>query len=133
MRTGPAILMLTQLAGLCACTTPEAAVQPTGREQPATILNASSEVRAELLAAVTSALRNNAITIADDALTTTNVLIIERVPARDANGRPLSGRDFGRPQHFQLLKDGEHCILVHQETGRRFPLKKARCMEFTSR
>lgn len=129
MRTASSLLVGLHLIVLCACTTPQAAVQPTGREQPARISNPSPEVQAELLAAVTSALRNNAITIADDALTKSSVLIIERVPARDANGRPLSGRDLDRPQHFDLLKDGERCILVHRQTAQRYPLKTARCAE----
>lgn len=121
------LLLAACLITLCACTTPEAAVQPTGREQPARITNPSPEVQAELLTAVTSALRNTAIRIADDALTKSSVLIIERVPARDANGRPLSGRDLERPQHFDLLNDGERCILVHRQTAQLYPLKNARC------
>ncbi len=127
MRAFPSLLMGLHLIGLCACATPEAAVQPTVREQPARITNPSAQVQAELLAAITNALQNNTVTIADDALTASNVLIIERAPARDTNGRLLSGRDLGRPQHFELVKDGERCILVHPQTQQRYPLEHARC------
>ena len=127
MRAIPALLFTAQLAGLCACTTPESAAQPVGFEDPARVIKRSADSRAELQAAVNSALRSSAVTIADDALTTSSELIIERVPAHDSAGRPLSGRDFDRPQHFELVKHDRLCVLVHRESGQRFPLKKTEC------
>jgi hypothetical protein len=127
MRALPAMLLTTQLAGLCACTTPQSAAQPVKFEEPARVSKPTSESRAELHAAVNAALRSSAVTIADDALTASSELIIERVPARDSAGRPLSGRDFDRPQHFDLLRNDHTCILVHRESGQRFPLKNTKC------
>jgi len=39
----------------------------------------------------------------------------------------LGGRETGRPDHFRLVKSGSRCVLVHQETGRRWTLESATC------
>lgn len=67
------------------------------------------------------------VTIADDALTREDTLIIERARPRGADGVPLSGRETGRPEHFRLMKNGSRCVLVHERTGKRFRLKSATC------
>ena len=127
MRIIPATLLVFQLAGICACANPELAMQASASEQPARISNNSAESRAELLRAVNTALHTSGVTLADDALTTSDQLIIERVPARDAKGQRLSGRDFDRPQHFLLVKADRQCVLIHQESAQRFPLKNVDC------
>src|SRR3954463_9925404 len=131
MRAIPVMLLCAQLAGLCACTTPQSNAQPVAFEQPARVIRPTTQSRAELQAAVNSALRSSAVLLADDALITSSELIIERVPARDSNGRPLSGRDFDRPQHFNLVKHDRLCILVHRESGQRLPLKNTECESFS--
>ena len=57
--------------------------------------------------------------MSDDALTSDNVLIIER--------HRLEGRERGRPERFLLVKNGSRCVLVHESTGRRFVLGDTRC------
>jgi|SRR5690349_881028 hypothetical protein len=105
-------LVLCQL--LCACTSTLA--QPA---VPAIIDKPTPESRAELARAVSSALNGAAVTLADDALTRDSSLIIEKAH--------LSGRDFGRPEHFRLVKMGEHCALVHERTGKRTTLASTTC------
>lgn len=107
---------------LSACTTLQA--QP---DVAALITNPSAESRADLQSAVTAALNVASITLADDALTQTSILIIDRTRPRDAGGRQLSGRDVGKPEQFQLVKQGARCVLVHQASGKRFDLPKTTC------
>ncbi|MFL6577695.1 MAG: hypothetical protein ACJ8MR_13835 [Povalibacter sp.] len=133
MRRVAVTLSFIQLTGLCACTTPESLATPAANEQAARVLNPTAESRAELLEAVNSALSSSAVTVADDALTDSNILIIERTPARDASGVRLSGRDFDRPQHFELRLSGSQCVLIHQESQRRFPLKQVKCEAFSAK
>ena len=78
----------------------------------------TKESRAELAQAVSSALNGAPVTLANDALTRDSRLIIER---------PLSGRDFGKPENFRLLKAGKQCTLVHERTGRRTRLTSTTC------
>jgi len=114
------VLVVSQL--LCACTSSVA--QPA---VPAIIDKPTAESRAELARVVSEALNGARVTLADDALTRESVLIIERAHPRDANGVTLSGRDFGRPEHFRLVKMGEHCALVHERTGKRTTLASTTC------
>lgn len=96
-------------------------------DAPAVITQPSTESRAELLAAVTSALNVANVLLADDALTKASTLTIERAPMRDASDRQLGGRDLGKPELFQLVKSGAHCVLIHQGSGKRFELPRTTC------
>ena len=87
-------------------------------EVAAVIDQPTQQSRAELARAVSSVLHGAPVTLADDALTRDSLLIIER---------PLSGRDFGRPENFRLLKAGKQCTLVHERTGARTTLASTTC------
>jgi hypothetical protein len=97
------------------------------QDAPAVLANPSPESRAELLRVVSEALGGAPVTLADDALVRETALVFERARARDAEGRPLDGRERGRPEHFRLVKSGESCVLVQESTGRRFPLSGVAC------
>jgi hypothetical protein len=96
-------------------------------DSPARIVQPDANSRAELHHAIARALQRSHVTLADDALTRTSILIIERTPARDPTGQRLSGRDYDKPEQFQLVLDGGRCILIHQRTGERYELRATRC------
>ena len=116
------VLTVGGMLSLAVCAT----VSPA-RDVLAVITSPSSESRAELVRAVSRALHGAPLVIADDALTRDGALVIERARARGANGRPLSGREAGRPERFRLVKNGSHCVLVHEGSGRRFALAWVTC------
>jgi hypothetical protein len=97
-------------------------------EAPAVIVDPTPESRAELHRAVTDALSRTDVTLAADALTRESRLIIERTPAREPTGQRLSGRDFGRPEQFQLVTESERCTLIHESGGKRYELTQTRCI-----
>ncbi len=109
---------------LSACTT------SSGRDVPALIVNPTPESRAELRLAVQRALHSDPIPLSDDALTRNNLLPIDRIPRRDAQGRPLNGLEIGhRPQLFHLVKNGKSCVLVHDDAEQlRQTLTATRCI-----
>ena len=113
---------LAAIACLSACAT---AAAP---DAPAVLVKPTAASRAELHAVVSKALHAKSLVLADDALTTDSVLTIERAPARDAAGVRLSGRDYDRPEQFQLWKIGNDCVLVQQRTSERWPLRNSRCV-----
>jgi hypothetical protein len=77
---------------------------------------------------VTEAANGASVTLADDALTRESTLIVERREARDAQGRPLSGRVLDMPQRFRLvLRDGE-CLLIRESDARSWPLRDTGCV-----
>jgi len=97
------------------------------RDVPAVITSPTPQGRAELVRVVSQALRAAPVTLADDALVHENTLLVERARARGADGAPLTGRDPGRPEHFRLVKNGSRCVLVHEDSGRRFSLVAVTC------
>ncbi len=115
-------LLFALFAVICGCQTSSAQ-----EDVPALIAHPTAQTRAELLRALTEALDGATVTIADDALTRENLLIIERKPHRDLRGRPLSGRDLGRPEPFRLVRSGSQCFLVRERTGERWLLQKTTC------
>jgi hypothetical protein len=108
--------------GTCSCGT-----LPAGNDVPAIVVAPNAQSRVELQQTVSGALNGAPVTLADDALTHDSVLLIERNQARDANGVPLSGRELGRPEKFQLVKNGAECVLIHETSGNRWTLKHTTC------
>lgn len=94
---------------------------------PAVLTHPTARSHAELVRVVSRAMNGAPVTIADSALTSDDVLIVERVPRRDARGVDLNGRETGRPEHFRLVKSGPRCVLVQDRTGRRWTLGSATC------
>ena len=118
LRIGAAVLIVSILPS-CAMTTQAA-------DQPATIISPSAESRAELQHAVATAL-GRPVTLADDALTGESVLTIERATARDPSGRVIEARERNLPERFQLVRNGNACVLIHERTQARIDLPKTRC------
>ena len=87
---------------------------------PAHISSSTQESRAELLRVVRQALNGRQVTIADNALTNGNLLIIEP--------KHLAGRDLRKPVHFRLMLSGSQCVLIHQETEDRTKLIQTECV-----
>lgn len=94
---------------------------------PAVLTSPTARTRAELARVVSRAMNGAPVTLADSALTSDDVLIVDRVVRRDARGRELNGREIGRPEHFRLVKHGSRCVLVHEPAGRRWTLRSATC------
>ena len=86
---------------------------------PARVIDPTRASRAELHQAVGSMLGGRSVTLADDALTKDSLLIVEP--------KNLTGRDFGRPEHFRLVLRESRCALVHEESDSRFELMKTDC------
>ena len=108
-----------------ACMTSSAAGDATDR--PAIINRPDAASRAELNRIVALALSAPKLTLADSALTKESQLTIERSRVNGANGVRLNGREFDRPEQFQLVRNGRSCILVRMSTKQRWPLRKTSC------
>lgn len=98
------------------------------QDQPARIVNPTAESRAELKLAVSEMLFGAEVTLAGDALTESSLLIIEREKIRSLQNPPLSGRDLGRPERFQLITTGTTCVLIHEEDRSRYELSRTDCV-----
>ncbi len=96
-------------------------------EVPARIVDPTEQSRAALARAVSAALGGAPVTLADDALTRGSALLVERAWVHDPAGLPANGRRLGAPERFRLVESGGACILVHEGTGRRYPLAATAC------
>ena len=114
MRSVRTITVVATLVFLCACKTDD-----VRHDVPAQIIDPTPESRAELRHVVSNTLGGRAVTIADDALTKDSLLIIEP--------KHLTGRDLRRPEHFRLVLNGAHCVLVHEGTETRMRLTDTTC------
>lgn len=112
----------------CKTTAPPSDQASSEGDQPAVIVNPTAESRAELQRVVSDMLFGAEVTLADDALTDSSVLIIERKRIRSMQNPPLSGRDLGQPERFQLLTTGTRCVLVHGPDQARYELTEADCV-----
>jgi hypothetical protein len=115
------IVALSVLVMLSAC------ASVSGQEGPAVLTESTTETHAELVKVVSAALNVPTVTIAAAALTTDSELVIERAPARDAGGRRLQGRELSQPEHFQLIRAKNRCVLVHARTKAQYELSSAKC------
>ena len=97
-------------------------------DRPAVLVAPTDAVRAELRAALAAALGQAPVAIADDALTQTNVLVIERAPVRELENRPLDGRVIEpTAQRFELVLVAGECVLLRPVDSWRMRLASATC------
>lgn len=83
--------------------------------------------RAELQHSVNSAFGAEVL-LADDALTESSVLSIERnLPGSIQNPQP-QGRDYSMPTKFQLVKRGTDCYLIDTRNDTRYLLESTNCV-----
>jgi hypothetical protein len=119
-------LVTTCLIGAAGLISAACSGQAPDKEVPAVLIAPSAEARAELAAAVSTALSSAPVTLAADALTDSSLLTIEQQPLR---GNPAAtGRQLGTAERFRLVTDGEQCTLVHETGGGRYVLAASTCV-----
>lgn len=119
------MMIYLAVVGLIGCKTSLQA-----QEQPAVIGTSEAQAHVELEQVVASALGEVQIMLAGDALMRTDRLIIERRKHQTIEAGVLDSRSKEFPQYFRLVIKNTNCILIHEQTGKRYPLKKARCRLF---
>ena len=95
-------------------------------DQVAVIVNADAASRAALQQTVNAALHTD-VMLADNALTETSVLTIERKIPQSIEGSPAQGRKMEMPIQFRLVKNGGECILIDQRDMSRTVLADTVC------
>ena len=119
MKTPAIVAVLLALAG-CKNVAPDAATR-------ALIVDADAASRAALKETV-NRLLGTEVLLADDALTASSLLIIERQMPRSIEGSPAQGRTMELPVQFQLVTDGANCYLVDTRDNSRHRLADTRCV-----
>lgn len=99
----------------------------TDLDRPARIVNADADSRAALQAAVNEALGTEVL-LADDALTGTSLLTIERWPTGTMDNPVPEGRRLDKPIQFRLVVNGSDCVLVDPRNESRHVLQDTECV-----
>ena len=114
--------------GVSACQTLEADINANvDADVAAVIVNPTFDSRASLQHAINVAMET-VVLLADNALTQTSVLTIERNLPRSFDSAPAQGRVMNPPIQFRLVKNGEYCILIDQRDGTRHHLENTHCV-----
>ena len=98
-----------------------------GGDVPAIITNPDDNSRAALRAALAASFGGHDVVIADDALTTTSLLTIERAPRSTMDNPSPGGRILTEPYRFRLVKNDEDCVLVDLRDDSRHVLADTNC------
>lgn len=119
-------LRITWIAGILSvagCQTMNA-----GGDVPAVITGPDDKSRADLKAALAASFGGLDVVIADDALTQTSLLTIERGPHRTINNPSPGGRILADPFRFRLVKSGKDCVLIDLRDDSRHLLADTSCV-----
>ena len=95
-------------------------------DTPARIVNPDDASRAALQEAVNTAFGTN-VTLADDALTDSSLLTIERNPRPTMDNPNPQGRNMEMPFQLRLFINGTDCVLVDQRDNARYILANTSC------
>lgn len=115
------LLGLCPLFALAGCGTME-----NNGDIAARITNPTPASRAALQSAINDALQTEAL-LADDALTNSSLLIIERKTPQSLQNVPATGRNLDSAIQFRLVMNDEECILIDTRDGGRRKLASTTC------
>ncbi|RLA32126.1 MAG: hypothetical protein DRR11_09130 [Gammaproteobacteria bacterium] len=99
----------------------------TDGDVAARITNPTDDSRKALQSAVNAALDTN-VTLANDALTDSSVLTIERNPPRSMENLPAQGRNMDMPMQFRLVLNDGNCVLIYTADDSRRNLADTSCV-----
>ena len=97
-------------------------------EVPAKLVGSTKAIRAEVKSAMSTLLQQDSIIIADDAFEKRSVLVLERLPYKDAQGNRIQEREMATPERIQLLLKGGKCVLKRLSNDTYIELKTAQCV-----
>ncbi len=95
-------------------------------DKPARIVNPDDASRAALQDVVNTAFGTN-VTLADNALTDSSLLTIERSPRPTMENPSPLGRNMEMPFQLRLYINGTDCVLVDQRESARYTLADTSC------
>jgi PBP1b-binding outer membrane lipoprotein LpoB len=98
----------------------------TDQDRPARIVNPDDASRAALQNTINTVLRTNVV-IANNALTDSSVLVIERSPPRTMQNPNPQGLILETPIQFRLVINGSDCILIDARDNGRYVLENTSC------
>jgi hypothetical protein len=106
---------------------PLACTAPRVPDRPAVLSGPDAVSRAEVERVAAAAAGVATVTLGEDALLSSSVLVLERSLAGPA-GSAATGRTLESPVVLELVLRDTRCTLVRRGDGRAFELRVARCV-----
>ena len=97
-------------------------------EQPALLVNPSTESIQELQKLTATLFAKKHILLADNAFTKNSELAIERFPHKSKEGHLIMGRVLEAPLILQLIKKDGVCFLKNKLSGSMLPFTTGQCV-----
>lgn len=95
---------------------------------PALLSETDEASRVALRDTISAIFGGQDVPIADDALTKSSLLLIERNPRGSLDAPPATGRVLEEPIRFRLVKSGGECVLVDLRDESRHLLPDTTCV-----
>lgn len=95
---------------------------------PALIVQPDQDSRAALQATLSGLFGGSEVRLADDALTRTSLLTLEPGFQKNLSDPPATGRVLSAPYRFQLIKNGDNCVLIDLRDATRHLLADTTCI-----
>ena len=95
---------------------------------PALITAPDDKSRAALRETISGIFGGRTVPLADDALTRSSLLLIERNLRGSLDAPPATGRVMEEPIRFRLVKSGDDCVLVDLRDESRHLLPDTACV-----
>lgn len=95
---------------------------------PALLSEPDEASRAALRDTISAIFGGQDVPLADDALTKSSLLLIERNPRGSLDAPPATGRVLEEPIRFRLVKSGDECVLVDLRDESRHLLPDTTCV-----
>ena len=118
-----AIALSVLIFGLCACVS-------QAHEKEAALLPANSaQARAEVIEVVSQSFGGKKIPIAEDVFQHSSRLLLGKTAVTSPEGIKVIRSDMEAAIVFELVKQGEHCLLRRINTAQEWQLKTKRCFK----
>lgn len=96
---------------------------------PAIFPDSSSEARAEIVEVVSNALGGKKVAIAQNVFQESSRLLLGTKPVIAPNGVTVYDSNKQSPLVFELVKQGDDCLLRRLDTKQTWPLKTKQCFK----
>ena len=104
--------------------------QSSEDDVPALVDKPTPASHGEIVSILSSVLNQSPVMISHDALTRTNLLVIERKRIQQLKGDRDGRRINETSAQFRLVKNGSNCVLIYVQNESRFELNETSCSEW---
>jgi len=93
----------------------------------AVLAEMNDRTKLQITKIVSESMNGKSVKIDDSVFSQKNKMSVMTNMQASYNGNPINGRVADLPQHFQLMLRGKECYILHEESGKEYPLDNVNC------